>query len=79
MLLFSGRIIKPVSISYEKQKQFITDTGHELKIPISIIVANAEVLGMELGENEWLQDIHRQTERLATLTGDLISLSRLVE
>ena len=34
---------------------------------------------MELGENEWLQDIHRQTERLATLTGDLIPLSRLEE
>ena len=34
---------------------------------------------MELGENEWLQDIHRQPERLATLTVDLISLSRLEE
>ena len=79
MLLFSGRIIKPVSISYEKQKQFITDAGHELKTPISIIDADAEVLGMEVGENEWLQDIRRQTERLATLTGDLISLSRLEE
>lgn len=79
MLLFSGRIVKPVSISYEKQKQFITDAGHELKTPISIIDADAEVLGMELGENEWLQDIRRQTERLATLTGDLISLSRMEE
>lgn len=79
MLLFSGRIIKPVSVSYEKQKQFITDAGHELKTPISIIDADTEVLGMELGENEWLQDIRRQTERLATLTGDLISLSRMEE
>lgn len=79
MLLFSGRIIKPVSVSYEKQKQFITDAGHELKTPISIISADAEVLGLELGENEWLQDIRRQTERLSALTGELICLSRMEE
>lgn len=79
MLLLSGKIIKPVSESYEKQKQFITDAGHELKTPISIIDADAEVLQMELGENEWLQDIHKQAGRLATLTGDLIYLSRMEE
>lgn len=79
MVLFSRRIVRPVSESYEKQKQFITDAGHEIKTPISIIDADAEVLEMELGDNEWLQDIRHQTKRLASLTGDLIFLSRMEE
>ena len=79
MVLFSGRIIKPIAESYQKQKQFITDAGHEIKTPITIIDADAEVLSMEVGENEWLRDIQLQTKRLARLTNDLVYLSRMQE
>ena len=79
MIPLSGRIVRPISESYEKQRRFITDAGHELKTPITIIDADAEVLEMESGENEWLQDIRLQTKRLASLTGDLIYLSRMDE
>ena len=80
ILIFSRRIIKPVSESYEKQRRFITDAGHELKTPVTIIDADAEVLEMEVGDdNEWLRDIRRQAERLGTLTADLIYLSRMEE
>ncbi|MCD7756208.1 MAG: HAMP domain-containing histidine kinase [Firmicutes bacterium] len=75
----SGRIVKPFSESYEKQKQFITDAGHELKTPLTIIDADAEVLEMDFGENEWLSDIQGQTKRLAELTNSLILLSRMEE
>ncbi|MEI3579440.1 MAG: hypothetical protein V8Q30_05435 [Acutalibacteraceae bacterium] len=33
--------------SYEKQKQFITDAGHEIKTPLAVIDADAEVLELE--------------------------------
>ena len=79
ILLLSKRIIRPVSESYEKQKRFITDAGHEIKTPVTIIDADAAVLEMDLGENEWLRDIQQQTKRLATLTNDLILLSRMQE
>lgn len=79
MLLFSGRIVKPVSESYEKQKRFITDAGHEIKTPLAIINADVDVLELDLGENEWLQDIQKQTGRLAELTNSLICLSRMEE
>lgn len=79
MVLLSGRIVKPVSVSYEKQKRFITDAGHEIKTPITIIDADAELLEMEFGRNEWLDDIRAQTRRLTSLTGDLIMLSRMEE
>lgn len=76
---FSEKIIRPIAESYEKQKQFITDAGHELKTPLTIINADADVLEMELGENEWLQDIQKQTERLTGLTNELVALARMEE
>ena len=80
ILAFSGRVVRPVAESYEKQKRFITDAGHEIKTPLAIIEADAEVLEMELdGESEWLQDIRAQTRRLADLTNDLVYLSRMEE
>lgn len=79
LLMISGRIVKPVAESYEKQRQFITDAGHELKTPLTIIQADADLLEMEYGESEWLEDIRRQAQRLAGLTGDLITLSRMDE
>lgn len=77
--LSSPRIIRPTVIAYEKQKQFITDAGHELKTPLTIIRADADVLEMEIGENEWLLDIQKQTKQLSALTSDLVCLARLEE
>lgn len=79
ILFFSGRILKPVAESYEKQRRFITDAGHELKTPLAIIKANTEVLEMEYGESEWLDGICSQVDRLSTLTADLVYLSRMEE
>lgn len=79
MIILSSRIVKPFSENYERQKQFITDAGHELKTPLTIIDADTEVLEMDVGENEWLRDIQTQTKRLAQLTNNLILLSRMEE
>jgi len=77
--VFSGRVIRPIAESYQKQKRFITDAGHEIKTPLTVIDADLEILRMEQGENEWLQDIQAQTARLAALTNNLISLSKMEE
>lgn len=79
IFFLSGRIIRPIAESYEKQKRFITDAGHEIKTPLTIINANADVLEMELGENECVADIQQQAKRLASLTNDLVCLARMEE
>jgi len=79
ILFFSNKITKPVAESYEKQKRFITDAGHEIKTPLAIIKADVDVLEMEYGENEWLDAIQSQIKRLADLTNDLVYLSRMEE
>ena len=82
----SKAVIRPAAEAYEKQRQFITDAGHELKTPLAIINADADVLEMELGgdgeeesSNEWLEDIRKQTSRLTELTGSLIYLAKTEE
>lgn len=79
IFFFAGRIIHPIAESYEKQKRFITDAGHEIKTPLTIINANVDLLELEIGENESLSDIQQQTKRLTTLTNDLVYLSRMEE
>ena len=79
VILLSRRAIRPVIESVEKQKQFITDAGHEIKTPISIISANNEVIEMCQGESEWTRSIHNQVDRLSELVENLLTLSRLDE
>lgn len=79
LLILSKHIVRPVAEGYEKQKQFITDAGHELKTPMTIISADADLAEMECGENQWISDIRRQAQRLTRLTNDLIYLSRMEE
>lgn len=77
--ILSKKAMKPVAQSIERQKQFITDAGHELKTPIAIISADAEVLEMCEGENEWISSIKNQAVRLNELVKNLVKLSKLDE
>lgn len=79
LILLSKRAVKPYVESYEKQRQFITDAGHEIKTPLTIIDADAELIALETGENEWVEDIKKQIFRLKGLTEDLIFLSKMEE
>ena len=77
--LLTRSALAPVKRSIEKQKQFITDAGHELKTPLAIISADADVLELCEGENEWVSSIKSQTARMNTLVRNLVSLSKLDE
>lgn len=70
------RIVRPLEESYKKQKQFISDAGHELKTPVSVIGANADLLNREIGENQWLANIRYENERMGILVTQLLELAR---
>ena len=73
----SKTIVKPVEESFEKQKQFISDASHELKTPLAVIEANADVLQEKTGENKWLTYIQNEVQSMNKLVNDLLTLSRM--
>lgn len=77
--VLSGRILKPFEENNKRQKRFITDASHELKTPLAIISANADVLKFKDGENQWLNNITDQTNHMSELIGDLLSLTKADE
>lgn len=79
IFLLSKKAVKPIAESYEKQKQFVTDANHELKTPLTLIMANAEIAELELGQNEWLDDIRAEGHRMTELVNQLVALSRMDE
>jgi signal transduction histidine kinase len=77
LIIFLSRYItKPVEISFEKQKRFISDSSHELKTPLSVISANLELLEMEIGDNSRINAISLSIKRMNNLVHDLLVLAR---
>lgn len=70
-------ITKPAVESYDKQKNFIIDASHELKTPLSIIMASADALESDKFEKKWLDNIKSETERMSVLVKALLDLSKL--
>ena len=77
--LLSKKAIKPMMDNIERQKQFITDAGHELKTPLTAISANMDVLSMDIGPNEWVQGTQKQVANMRKLVNELVYLSRMDE
>lgn len=72
----ANRIVAPLEESYQRQKQFISDAGHELKTPVAVVNANVELLQREMGENQWLSNIQYENERMSGLILQLLDLAR---
>ena len=70
-------IVKPVGETFEKQKQFISDASHELKTPLAVIEANADVLENELQDNKWIKYIQNEIESMNKLINELLMLAKI--
>jgi len=79
IIFASGRAVKPIEESYARQKQFVTDAGHELKTPLTVISANNELSRMIYGDSEWFDSIDVQVTKMNGLIRSLITLARMDE
>lgn len=79
IVLLSRIAVRSASESYRKQKEFITNANHELKTPLTLILTNIDIAEAELGQNEWLDDIRTEGERMSILVNRLVTLSRMDE
>lgn len=76
-MYLAGKIVKPLEENHKKQKQFISDAGHELKTPVAVISANADLLARDLGtDNPWLANICYENEKMGHLVAQLLLLAK---
>lgn len=79
IFLASGKALEPMVQNMEKQKQFITDAGHELKTPLAVISADVDVIELTEGKSEWTDSIRKQTVQMSELIKHLLFLSKMEE
>lgn len=77
ILISYRRVLSVISESNQKYRRYLVDSGHEFKTPIAIILADVDVLELELENNEWIRDIRKQAKRLDCLTSDLGMLAQM--
>lgn len=77
---FAGRVIKPVEHTYDLQKRFLADAGHELKTPLSTMLAALDNLHHNFANDESsgerIDKVRRAALRMKKLVFDLILLAK---
>ncbi len=79
VILLSRMMIRPIANGISKQKEFITNAGHELKTPLAIIQSNTEALELFNGESKYSDNIKKQISRLSDLMNDMLVLTKMDE
>lgn len=80
-LVLANIALKPVEDSWNKQRQFVADASHELKTPLSVIMANTELLASHGDETvasqmKWIENTRSESQRMAELVNDLLFLAK---
>ncbi len=62
---------------FETQRRFVADVGHELRTPLTVIKGNVDLMRrIECADEESLDSIENETDRLNRLVGDLLLLAQ---
>ena len=79
-IMLSHWVIKPVAVAWEQQRQFVADASHELKTPLSVIMANAELLQQDTGEDDrsrFAGNILSTTYQMRALVENMLEMARV--
>jgi signal transduction histidine kinase len=78
----AGRALRPAQEAWERQQRFIASASHELRAPLTLIRASAEVALRDLPPDEsdqraLLHDVLAESDHMRRLVDDLLTLTRL--
>lgn len=80
-LYLSRWALRPVERAWEQQRQFVADASHELKTPLTVILANTGILLSHQGDTieqqrKWIKNTEAEAERMKKLVDDLLFLAK---
>ena len=80
-LRLSRWALGPVRRAWSQQHQFIADASHELKTPLTVILANNAILRQRGNETiasqgQWIESTQMEAERMQALVTDMLDLAR---
>ena len=80
-ILLSRWVIKPVAVAWDQQRQFVADASHELKTPLAVIMANAELMqGEDTSEEDrktYSSNILGVTYQMRSLVENMLEMARV--
>ena len=77
-LLLARWAVRPVDAAWRQQRQFVADASHELKTPLTVILANAELLQDGGADRErFVKNILDMSRRMRSLVEGLLDLARV--
>ena len=83
-LLFSRWALRPVEEAWQRQRQFVSDASHDLRTPITVILANNSILldhesdSVE-SQRQWVQSTQHEALQMQSLVEDLLLLAKMDE
>lgn len=77
----SGWAVRPVEKAWKQQRQFVADASHELKTPLTVILANTGLVlshpeDTVAAQSKWLEYTHDEAEQMKELVDDLLFLAK---
>ncbi|MDL2249027.1 HAMP domain-containing histidine kinase [Lachnospiraceae bacterium OttesenSCG-928-J05] len=77
-------ITKPIEESWNKQKRFVADASHDLKTPLTVILANLDIMEHNLREEvppaeqfKWLESSRSEAGQMKILIEEMLMLAKL--
>lgn len=75
------KAIEPVEKSWNDQQRFVADASHELKTPLTVILANMDIMQANKDatiweENKWIENTKSEATRMTELVNDMLFLAR---
>lgn len=73
--------LRPVEQAWEQQRQFVADASHELKTPLTVILANIGILLSHQNDtiaqqHKWIENTQTEAQRMKKLVDDLLFLAK---
>ena len=81
-LALSKWALKPVKEAWESQRQFVADASHDLKTPLTVILANSSILMKHpdhtiAAESQWIESTQVEAQQMQGLVNEMLELAQV--